>query len=36
MERLAQFEREHLAVRQGRQLAVRVEQPGHSTNMRDA
>lgn len=35
-EHLAQFEREHLAVRQGRQLAVRVDQPGNSTNMRVA
>jgi hypothetical protein len=33
---LAQFERERLVVRQGRQLAVHVNQPGNSTNMRVA
>lgn len=35
-ERLAQFQREHLVVRQGRQFAVHVDQPGNSTNMRVA
>jgi hypothetical protein len=36
VEHLAQFEREHLAVRQRGQLVVRVDQAANSTNMRAA
>jgi hypothetical protein len=35
-ERLAHFERERLGVRQGRQVAVYVDQPNNSTKMRAA
>jgi hypothetical protein len=35
-ERLAHFERERLAVRQGRQLAAYVDQPNNSTKARVA